>query len=105
MSVSVFKLTKLNTIIQQQNRKTIFLYFDCIESLRFLRSSKVNLGQGLLRKGKEGYPISIYLLLNCLSMLLKTGLSISTALEFDLDLNVNKKNIDKFFGKNDHKNF
>ena len=49
-----------------------------IESLRFLRSSEVTLGQGLLRKvGGEGW-VSIYLPLKCLFMLLRTGLSIST---------------------------
>ena len=48
---------------------------DCMESLRFLRSSEVTLGQGLLRKGggRGIYPstskLSIYVT--------KTGLSIS----------------------------
>ena len=46
---------------------------------RFLLSSEVTLGQGLLRMGGGGEGgVSIYLLLNCLSMLLETGLSIFT---------------------------
>ena len=53
---------------------------ESIESLRFLCSSEDTLGQGLLRKGGGEGGVSIYyLLINCVSMLLETGLSTSTA--------------------------
>ena len=43
-----------------------------------MRRGEVTSGQGLFRKGGGEGGLSIYLLLNFLSILLKTGLSINT---------------------------
>ena len=52
---------------------------DCIESLRFCGSTErwIHVGPGIFREG-EWKGVSIYIFLNCRSMLLKTGYSKST---------------------------
>ena len=57
------KIGTFNIALKIVNLLTVYEHLDCIESLRFPRSSEVTLGQGLLRKGGG---VSIYLLLNCL---------------------------------------